>query len=493
MALVSLTNVNPYEVDRSQNIAASASLGQNISRGLQSIGQGFAVAKQKAEERAKEKEKENQERNKALAKNYSETFGELDQTIENNNFLQDTFINSGLEDKKEYTNLLTKLDDTSLSNEERVKTMGRIESIKANASNLNSAIENLNTTTASIREMAETDQISPGTDPKIIDFVTEMDNPDLAKNYSMETDDDGNRFIVGETQEGDPIRLSIDKLASGENQLRVLPRKDKGEFVKTLSDDLFKNPIYKAGENKVGAIQYVDAAQMGASVAPKIMDTLKDETSFRQISAGYGFDFDDINDLQEGIPISSGLSEAGQEGPNEDVDISDGINSEEELKGYLANMMVAEVGSDPRMNEYKQLNTSKYTQQLNEAKAAEAQAKADNIAKQKQIAEDNIKISRVNSLKSTIGEEGDFAYLQQFESQKTTNGDSIKRIIKDKKNPNVVRVVYEGGAKGATPKFDSFDLSTDEGAASLESILPSAPSTEFSASVQRKAQQYLIN
>ena len=489
MALVSLTNVNPYEVDYSSTHRAAETAGAAIGRGLQQLGAGFAQAKQNADQRAKEKEEKLQENNAELAKKYSETFGELDQTIEGNNFLQGQFIQSGMQDKKEYTALLNKLDDTSISQEERIAAMGRVESIKASAKNLNSAISNLQTTTASIKEMAENDQISPGTDPKIIDFVTEMDNPELAKNYSLQTDESGNRFIVGQTRKGTPINLSIDKLASGENQLRTLPRKDKGEFIKGISDELFKNPAYKAGENKIGAIQMVDAKAMGESVAPRIMDTLRDETSFRQLSAGYGFDFDDIQSLQNGIPLSDGLSDAGAKGPNE-VDLADGINSEDELKGYIANMMIGEVGSDPRMNEYKQLNTTKYTQELNAAKAAEAKAKADEIAKQKQISEDGIKISRVNSLKSSIGE-GDFGYIEQFESQKTKNGDSILKIKKDKKNPNVVQLVYEGHSS-AKPKFDTFDLSTDEGAAALESILPKAPSTEYGAAVHRQAAQYLI-
>ena len=490
MALVNLTNVNPYEVDRRQNIAASAALGQNISQGLQSIAGGFAKAKAKADEEAKKLKEEQVENNKKLSKNLTENFGDLNQTLEDNNFMQETFIKDGQQTMKDYTELYNQLENPDNTPEDVARITASMDSLKARGENLNSALTNLETTTSSIKEMIANNTVSPGTDPSIVSFVTEMDDPELKKNYTLDTDEEGNRYIVGKTQGGEDIKLSIDKLASGENQLRVLPDKPLHDFTKGVADIVLKDPVMEVGTNEIGLEKHVNAAAAGKIAGAEVTNILKDETSFRQIASGYGFGYNKIKALQEGGAIEEGFDEAGESGPNEDVDLSDGINSEEELKGYLANMMVMEVGSDPRITEVtEQVDHSIYKQNLIDAKNAEIKAEQDEILKQKQIAKDNIKLSRVNNIQNSVSDKGDFKYLKQFESQKTVNGQNILQIKKNKDNPNLVEIIYEGHTKNS-PKFDKFDLGTQEGAISLESILPKAPTASFNESVVRKSQQY---
>ena len=496
MALVSLANVNPYAVDRSANIQAAGALGRGIGQVAQSLGQGYAAAKAKAEEEAKKLAKEQAEKNKKLSTNLSESFGSLNDSLENNNFLQESFITNGRETMKEYTALYRQLEDNpDLSEDEISSITAKMDSLKSRGENMSAALDNLNATTASIRAMAEKGEISPGTDPSIVSFVTEMDDPELQKNYTIEKDDEGNQFIVGTTQEGKDIRLSVDKLATKENQLRVLPNKPLSDFTSAITEQVLENPIMKVGVNQIGAVQHIDAAETGKITGQVAMNVLADETSFRQIASGYGFGFDKIASLSgEGGAITEGIDEAGENGPNKGVDLSDGINSPEELKGYLANMMVLDVAQDPRITGYsKQLNTSIQTR---EQQTLLARQKAD-IKKQEKIDLETEKVEKKNeALISKLGtiesitklDEGEIGSLKNYEQHKATNGQIITNFARQ---GNKVVMTFKGHTS-EKPVAETFDIGTQEGRAALAALLPDDPTTQYSEAILSRSSQFEV-
>ena len=495
MALVSLANVNPYAVDRSANIQAAGALGRGIGQVAQSIGQGYATAKAKAEEEAEKLKKESVENSKALSRNITENFGTLNETLQGNNFMKETFLNDGKQTMSEYTELYNQLEDPNNSQQDVARITAKMDSLKARGANLSSALNNLETTTASIKDMVHKGEVSPGTDPSIVSFVSEMDDPELKQNYTLDTDDEGNRYIVGTTQKGKDIRLSIDKLASGENQLRVLPNKPLSDFTSSITEEVLKNPIMKVGVNKIGAVQHIDAGETGKITGQIAMNVLDDETSFRQVASGYGFGFDKIASLgEDGAAITEGVDEAGENGPNTGVDLSDGINSPEELKGYLANMMVMDVAQDPRITGYnKQLNTSIQTR---EQQALLARQKADikkqeaiNLETEKTEKKNEALISKLGTIESVTNlEEGKIGSLKNYEQHKATNGQIITNFAR---KGNKVVMTFKGHTKDK-PAAETFDIGTQEGRKALASLLPDDPTAQFSEAILSRSSQFEV-
>ena len=466
MAINSITNVNPYAVDRRANIQAAQSAGQSIGSGIEALGD----IKSKAEARKQADEDrvfKNEERHRDLLdreqRRDTETFGELNQATSNSGAIGRQFQQLAADDKAAFVELTSKLQDSSTSKEERSEIREQMGMIGNRAKTIASGLSKLNENAASWDKIRTTNGISDATPPAARDFMMDLINRENEDRYEIYTDENGKEKFKGTTSNGHEIDFFVDDVANGTNVFRAIPKANKEDILdgirKEVPDQL------KTIDNAYGLAQQNDTEAMGQQAGKVIMERLNNEDQYRSLASVYGFGYEELQGLDEGIRVGTipGLEQEDIDQFDEDNDGS--INSQDELKGYLANRMLQDL-SDRIPNNFKQINSTKYTHTLNQQTADAKQAKADNKAKEAAQNKAQGVVAQVGKLRQ-IGQSGDLGYLDQFKGQKTDAG-AIIDIQQDPKKKGSV-AINTGTEK--TPKWITYDLTNQNDVTALQSTL----------------------
>ena len=366
MAIADITNVNPYSVDRRSNIQAAQSAGAAIGAGLESFGEIY----EKAEKRRKDDEDRkflNEERHRDLLnrekKSETETFGEFNQATAKTGAIGVQFQTLAADDKSAFVELSTELQNSKTSKERRSEIREQMGQIGNRAKNIAGALNKLNENASSWDSIRTEKGISDATPPATRDFMMDLINRENEDGYQVILDEEtGKEKFIGETSNGYPIDFFVEDVANGTNTFRAIPKVDKNEVLDNILSEV---PVkVKQIENAYGLAQENDSELMGKEAAKVIMGRLDNEEQFRSLASGYGFGYEELQGLEEvGIPLDPNLSE--EEAAEIDKDGDGFLNNQDELKGYLANRMLHDL-SDRLPQGFKQINTSRYTQELNQ-------------------------------------------------------------------------------------------------------------------------------
>ena len=466
MAIADITNVNPYSVDRRANIQAAQSAGAAIGAGLESFGEIY----EKAEKRRKDDEDRkflNEERHRDLLnrekKSETETFGEFNQATAKTGAIGVQFQTLAADDKSAFVELSTELQNSKTSKERRSEIREQMGQIGNRAKNIAGALNKLNENASSWDSIRTEKGISDATPPATRDFMMDLINRENEDGYQVILDEEtGKEKFIGETSNGYPIDFFVEDVANGTNTFRAIPKVDKNEVLDNILSEV---PVkVKQIENAYGLAQENDSELMGKEAAKVIMGRLDNEEQFRSLASGYGFGYEELQGLEEvGIPLDPNLSE--EEAAEIDKDGDGFINNQDELKGYLANRMLHDL-SDRLPQGFKQVNTSKYSHDLNQRTADAKQAKAEQTAKDTAQNKAQGVVAQVGKLRQ-IGQSGDISYLQQFKGQKTGAG----AIIDVQQDPDQQGSVAINTGSSSSPKWLKFDLTNQSDVKALQSTL----------------------
>ena len=385
MAINSITNVNPYEVDRRANIQAAQNAGQSIGSGIQALGEisTKAEARRKADE---DRAYLNEERHRAILdreqKRDTETFGELNQATAKSGAIGKQFQKLAADDKSLFVDLTSELEDSGTSRERRAEIREQMGVIGGRAKNIAGSLTKLNENAASWDAIRTDKGISDATPPAARDFMMDLINRDNEDGYSIVVDEaSGKEKFVGKTSGGHDIDFFVEDVAQGTNVFRAIPKASKDEILGNILKEVPEE--VKTIDNAYGAAQQNDTEAMGKQAASVIMKRLDNEEQYRSLASVYGFGYEELQGLEEGgVPLDPNLSEEDAAAIDKDGDGY--INNQDELKGYLANRMLHDL-SDRIPNGFKQINTNKYNADIQRETAEIKQENKSEVEHQEEL------------------------------------------------------------------------------------------------------------
>ena len=450
MALANLTSHNPFEIDRSANIQASKSFGDSIGAGISQ----FTSALEKREERRRlDDERKEEKRLKNLdieereQTKATEQFGNLLESTAGSGAIATSLNGMAIENKKRFIEASREIREPGTSEERRAELRSEMDNLGNQAKSTAKAFSALQENASAWNDIVATEGISDATPKPIREFMQDIIKRENQDGYTITSSEDGRLKFTGETSEGSPVDFYLDEVAEGANTFRAIPKFKRDDYIQGLVESIPKE--VEVIENEYGLAQQNNSKLMGEKAATAIMDTLNGQESFRAISADFGFDYDDIENLNAGTPLAfENLSE--EEIAELDKDGDGVITNEDELKGYLANQLLADL-SEQLPTGFKQVNTAKYQSQIRQEESANTQAQKQAAAELKAKKDAEIKTAETGQFLNQISNP---KQIGQFVGTKTNLGTIQKIQNKDGK----VQIAFQGHTK-QKPKLQQFDLS----------------------------------
>ena len=296
MALVNLTNVNPWQ---QENEAAARANEQNQRTWAQ-----LQNTLDKASERryrAREKNRELRDKEYALA---ADATDKLVQANTNNKFTDIQLQQLGQGFKQEYYNAVKQYEASDKSDEARQAFEEAKQRSLGSARVISKSLDNLGAQMETFKQAAKTSGISDATDPAIREFFTDLQDPDTPMDqYQIVPDEQtGQLRYVGKTSGGRDVDFLLDDIANGENGFAPIPEADMPKIITGLTEDLSK--IRTKIKEDWGVREVTDWKAMGEALDSRFDNYLSDTTNFRSVAAGLGFDYDAFKAAEAGETIT---------------------------------------------------------------------------------------------------------------------------------------------------------------------------------------------
>ena len=309
MALIDLTNVDPYgpQVEaQARAQQASANMWTNIS---QQISQGIQAGQKRRaalEERNRAiRDREYAEANKATDK--------LVQAQSNHKYTDVQLQQVGQQFKQEFYDAVKEYQSSDKGDEARQKFEEAKQRSLGSARTISASIENLGNSMESFLQQAKDGGISDSMDPAVRSFFADLNDPATpADQFKIVSDEEtGQLKYRGKTSDGHDVDFFLDDLANGENQFAPVPKANMPGIVQNL----MKNAVdaKKRIETDWGYAEVTDWDSIGLQLNGRIDELLEDDKNFRSLAAGLGYGYEEIENAKNGVAFSDDQEEGAEE------------------------------------------------------------------------------------------------------------------------------------------------------------------------------------
>ncbi len=311
MALVDLTNVNPYEgqVEAQRRLdETNAKVWGNLTNQISQSIQAGITRRQALNARNQEL----RDREYALA---NEATGKLVQANTSNKYTDMQLQQVGRQFKQEYYDAVKTYQDSDKSDEARQTFEEAKQASLGAARTINGSLESLGTSMEAFKQQIKNGGISDSMDPAVRSFFADLNSPDVdPSQYQIIKDPEtGALKYSGETSDGYPVDFFLEDIANGENQFSPIPKTNMPEVVQNLTQGL--SNIVKQEERDWGVVQATDWSTAGSVLSSRIDDLVKETDNFRGLAAGLGYGYEELEMAANGEPFTD---QDGREITNED-------------------------------------------------------------------------------------------------------------------------------------------------------------------------------
>ncbi len=334
MALVDLTNVNPYagqvEAQRrlnETNAKVWGNLTNQISQGIQA-----GIARRNALE---ERNRAQRDREYALA---AEATGKLVQAKTGTKYTDMQLQQVGRQFKQEYYDAVKTYENSDKGDEARAAFEEAKQTSLGSARTIGASIDQLGTAMDAFKEQARVEGISDAVNPSIRQFFADLNDPETpADQYQIIKDPEtGQLKYQGTTSEGQPVDFFLDDLANGENSFAPQAKPDMPSVIMNLTKGL--DAAVKQEKRDNGVVEVTDWNSVDQALTSRINTLFDDDTNFRQMASGLGYGFEEVESVLAGEPVSVDPDGPGGNEPYE-------VSSIEDLKKAMAEELKMQVES----------------------------------------------------------------------------------------------------------------------------------------------------
>lgn len=299
MALVDLTNVDPYGADVDSQKRVLDAQNQAFQGVFDTITNGIQAG-QARRTNLEEKNRAIRDREYSLANAATD---ELVQANTNNKYTDVQLQEVGQQFKQEFYDAVKVYEESDKGDEARrafettkQKTLGSARVIGASIDKLGEQME-------MFKEQAKNGGISDSMNPAIRSFFNDLNDPATSSDaFQIVTDPDtGQLKYQGVTSDGHPVDFFLDDLANGENDFTPVPKADMPKVINNLMKDV-KN-ITKQEKRDTGVVEIRDWDAMGTAIGSRVDSLIEDQGNFRSIAAGLGYSYEDLKAIENGEEI----------------------------------------------------------------------------------------------------------------------------------------------------------------------------------------------
>ena len=319
MALVNLTNVNPWQ---QINEATARANEQNQRTWAQLQGNLERAAQRRAA--TNERNQALRDREYALA---NEATAQLVQASTNNKFTDVQLQQLGQGFKKEYHDAVRIYEQSDKTDEDRAAFEEAKQRSLGSARVISGSLDKLTAQMETFRQAASTESISNATSPAIREFMADLQDPEVAmERYTIEADENGQLRYVGTTSGGKEVNFLLDDIANGENAFAPIPKADMPTVITNITKDL--SQIRKQVKEDWGVREITDWSAMGEQLNSRFDKVLSDPTNFRSIAAELGFGYEEFASAEAGEPIMAVAADGSEYELNSLDQLKDAVKQE---------------------------------------------------------------------------------------------------------------------------------------------------------------------
>ena len=296
MALVDLTNFDPWSASLRANEAAYAQRNAALQGVFNSITQGIQAG-QARRAALEERNMAIRDREYALA---NQATDKLVQARSNHKYTDVQLQQVGQQFKQEFYDAVKEYEASDKGDEARQ----RFEEIKqkslGSARTIGASIENLGNSMEAFMQQAKNGGISDAMDPAVRDFFSDLNDPETpADKFQIVTDPEtGQLKYQGETSNGYPVDFFLDDIANGENQFAPLAKVDMPKMMQGLMKNV--SDITKQEKYDWGSAEVTDWDTIGQVLDGRIEELFADDANFKSIAAGLGYGYEELEDARLG-------------------------------------------------------------------------------------------------------------------------------------------------------------------------------------------------
>jgi len=297
MALIDLTNVNPWAQELDAQRRSNAIRQQAFSSAFDSIQAGLA----RSAARREALEAQNmafRDQEYALINRATDN---LVQAGTNSKVTDVQLQSTGQAIKKEYYDAVKAYQDSDKGDEARQAFEQAKQKALGSARTISGALDKLTAATTTFENAWNTGGISDAMNPGVRQFMIDLVNPETdPQQFQIVTDPETGRLkYQGETTGGHPVDFFLDDIANGDNVFAPIPKADMPKIVQNLTQGLKADMVQERLEN--GAIvSKTNWDSLGTQLDARMDQLLTEEGNFRAIAAGEGFGWDAFNAVKNG-------------------------------------------------------------------------------------------------------------------------------------------------------------------------------------------------
>ncbi len=321
MALVDLTNVNPYagqvEAQRrldETNAQVWSNLTNKISQGIQA---GIA--------RRQELDNETREQRDREFKLANESTSKLVQANTGTKYTDVQLQQVGRQFKQEYYDAVKTYENSDKGDEARDAFEEAKQASLGSARTIGASIDALSTSMDAFKEQAKVNGISNAMDPAIRAFFADLNDPATRpEQYQIVKDDQGRLKYQGTTSptesnpKGYPVDFFLEDLANGENEFAPQGKEDMPSVIQTLTKGL--DAAVKQEKREHGVVEVTDWNSVDQALTSRINELFDDDTNFRQMAAGLGYGYNQVETVIAGEPL---MVDPDGDGPGQPYEVKD--------------------------------------------------------------------------------------------------------------------------------------------------------------------------
>ena len=291
MALIDITNVNPWEAENRASAQAYAQRNQALQGVFDNISRGIQAGQAR---RAKQDEQDRAFRDREYAIIDNAT-AKLVQPNTNNKFTDVQLQQAGQEFKQDFYAAVKEYENSDKGDEARQKFNEAKQKALGSARTISGSLESLGEQMESFRQMYKDGGINPATDPAVREFFADLNDPATPPDHYqiVEDEETGQLKYVGKTtQNGHDVSFFLEDIANGENQFAPLEKVDMPSVLQNLMKGV--TAIKKQEQRDWGVAEVTDWDAIGNALDGRMNELLKDDTSFKQIAGGLGYTYEEI-------------------------------------------------------------------------------------------------------------------------------------------------------------------------------------------------------
>ena len=328
MALIDLTNVDPYgpQVEaqaRAQQATANmwTNISAQINKGIQAgVARREALAQRNMQIRDKEYAYANQATDKLV------------QTKSNHKYTDQQLQQVGQGFKQEFYDAVKEYEASDKGDEARQKFEQVKQTSLGSARTLGDSIEKLDASMDAFMTQARNGGISDAVNPAVRSFMADLNNPEIpADQYQIIKDPEtGDLKYQGKTSDGHDVDFFLKDIANGENGFNPQAKVDMPDVVQNLMKGV--STLKKTEQTDWGMVELTDWNRMGVALDGRIEELFKNDDNFKQLAAGLGYGYEELENVKNGVPFVDEQEEGAQE-----------ITSMEDLKKAMKRELLQQV------------------------------------------------------------------------------------------------------------------------------------------------------